>query len=279
MTTTAALDSNSFDYVRKLVQDISAIALEPSKGYLVESRLVPVAQAHGLRTVAELVALLRSKPLGKIHAQVVEAMTTNETSFFRDVHPFEALKNVILPEIIRTRAAQKSLRIWSAACSSGQEPYSISLMIHDKFPQLRDWDVQIFATDLSRQMIDRAQQGKFTQFEVNRGLPVALLVRHFQKVGLHWQLKPEVMKPVRFQQLNLIEDWPRLPTMDVIFIRNVLIYFTPETKRQILGRIRKQLAPDGVLFLGGAETTLGIDNAWQRVSHGNASTYRLATSL
>lgn len=269
------LDPATFDFVRKLVADASAIALEPSKGYLVESRLVPVAHAHGLKTVQELVSQLKAKPCRQLHTQVVEAMTTNETSFFRDLFPFEVLKTVILPELLRSRANQRVLRIYCAACSSGQEPYTIALLLCEHFPQLRDWDVQILATDLSQQMIDRAQKAEYTQLEVNRGLPVSLLVRHFQKVGLHWQLKPEIRRLVKFQRLNLIEAWPALPRTDIVFMRNVLIYFTPDTKRQILAKVRKVIALDGTLFLGGAETTLGISNDWQRINHGKTSTYRL----
>jgi chemotaxis protein methyltransferase CheR len=273
---THALDPSSFDYVRQLVLDASAIALEASKGYLVESRLMPLAREYGHQTVREFVSDLRARPAGPLHARVVEAMTTNETSFFRDLHPFEALRTTILPELIAARAATRTLNLWSAACSSGQEPYTIAILLAEHFPELADWKVNLYASDLSQQMLDRAKSASYTQLEANRGLPAALLVKYFQKVGLHWQLKPEIRQRVRFLKANLIEPWPILPTMDVIFLRNVLIYFTPETKRQILASAKRQLATDGTLFLGGAETTLGIDDGWRRFNHGKSSTYRLA---
>jgi len=273
---TPTLDSPSFEYVRKLVHDNSAIALEQDKGYLVESRLSPLARQMGLRSLHELVCQLRSKPFGDLHVQVVEAMTTNETSFFRDVHPFEALKKDVLPPLLAARSAKKALTIWSAACSSGQEPYTIAILLREHFPQLKNWDVQIYASDLSQQMVERAQTGVYSQHEVNRGLPATLLIKHFQKTGLQWQINPDLRGLLRFARINLIKPWPHLPTVDVVFLRNVLIYFNAETKRQMLEKIRRQLAPDGALFLGGAETTLGIDSSWQRVDHGKTATYRIA---
>lgn len=273
-TATPALDPAGFEYVRTLVREHSAIALEASKAYLVEVRLAPLARQLGLASLADLVATLRSGPPGELHRKVVEAMTTNETSFFRDVHPFEALRTCLLPALIAARAARRSLQIWSAACSSGQEPYTIAILLREHFPQLHDWNVQIHGSDLSEQMLDRAAKGEYTQHEVNRGLPAALLVKHFHKSGLHWQIRAETARLVRFVKLNLVERWPVLPTMDVIMLRNVLIYFTPETKRHVLAAVRRQLAPDGALFLGGAETTLGIDDAWERINHGKTASYR-----
>ncbi len=276
-TATLPLDTSSIEYVRKLVHDHAAIALEPSKAYLVESRLSPLARQLGLPSLHELFAQLRAKPFGALHVQVVEAMTTNETSFFRDIHPFEVLKKDVLPPLLAARSAKKSLRVWSAACSSGQEPYTIAILLREHFPQLKDWDVQIYGSDLSQPMLDRAQMGTYSQHEVNRGLPAALLIKHFQRRGLEWQLNPEVRERVRFLRINLITPWPPLPRFDVVFLRNVLIYFTAETKRHMLGKMRQQLAPDGALFLGGAETTLGIDDSWERINHGRAATYRVAT--
>jgi chemotaxis protein methyltransferase CheR len=223
------------------------------------------------------VAKLRNQPYGDLHYAVVEAMTTNETSFFRDIHPFEALRNEILPPLLAARNLRRTLTVWSAASSTGQEAYTIAILLAEYFPQIGPWNIQIIGSDLSQQVLDKAALGEYTQLEVNRGLPAALLVRYFQKVGLHWQVKPEIRKRVRFLPVNLIEAWPKMPVFDVIFLRNVLIYFNPETKRQILGNIRQRLAPDGTLFLGGAETTLGIDDSWERVSHGKTSSYRLRT--
>lgn len=272
--TTTTLDQPTFEYVRKLVLDHSAIALEPNKDYLVESRLLPLAKQKGLVAVRDLVDEMKGKPFGSLHYAVVEAMTTNETSFFRDIHPFDALKNNILPPLIEARKTRKALSIWSAASSTGQEAYTIAMLLAENFPQLADWNIQIIGSDLSQQVLDKAQAGEYTQLEVNRGLPAALLVKYFQKSGLHWRVKPELKRRVRFQRVNLIETWPPMPTFDVIFLRNVLIYFTTDTKRQILSKVKQRLAPDGTLFLGGAETTLGVDDSWQRVSHGKTSSYR-----
>jgi chemotaxis protein methyltransferase CheR len=271
------LDSATFEYVRKLVLDRAAIALEPTKEYLVEARLLPLARRLGLASLRDLVASLREQPFGDLHAQVVEAMTTNETSFFRDIYPFEALKRDVLPALIAARQASRRLRIWSAACSSGQEAYSIAMILAEYFPELEGWNIQIHGSDLSQQVLERAIAGRYTQLEVNRGVPASLLLKYFEKSGAHWQIRPTISRRVRFVRMNLIDPWTAVPACDIIFLRNVLIYFTPDTKRTILARVRRHLDPGGTLFLGGAETTLGIDNAWQRVSHGKASTYRLAS--
>jgi chemotaxis protein methyltransferase CheR len=275
-TAVCGLDGATFQYVQELVQRRSAIALEAGKDYLVESRLLPLAKAQGLSSVQELVRRLKSQPEGPLHAQVVEAMTTNETSFFRDVHPFEVLRTVVLPELIAARAEQRRLRLWSAACSTGQELYSLAILLAEHFPQLESWDVELLGSDLSQAVLQKAAQGRYTQLEVNRGLPASLLVKYFQKEGLTWQVQERLRRRVKLMRINLIEPWPPLPTMDVIFLRNVLIYFPPEVKQKVLGRMRQRLAHDGVLFLGGAETTLGLDDGWQRIPHGKTSVYRLA---
>jgi chemotaxis protein methyltransferase CheR len=248
--------------------------LEPTKRYLVESRLTPLARKHGCEGLQDLVAVLRRTPFGSLHDQVVDAMTTNETSFFRDVHPFETLRTDIVPELIQRRADRQSLNIWSAACSSGQEPYTIGLIMREHFPQLARWNVKIYGTDISREMLARATKGCYSQAEVNRGLPATYLVKHFQREGLHWVIKPEIRALVAFLRLNLTENWAALPTMDVIFMRNVLIYFAPATKRLILDKVYRQLAPDGTLFLGGAETTLGLNDQFKRVNLGKTILYR-----
>lgn len=274
-TTNPPIDPPSFDYVRQLVLTHAAIALEDNKAYLVESRLMPLVRQHGLATLAELVARLRAQPHGELHAQVIEAMTTNETSFFRDLHPFEALKSDVLPDLIQRRCQSRTLHIWSAACSSGQEPYSIAMLLVDDFPQLAGWQLKIFASDLAGKVLEKAESGCYTQSEVNRGLPAPLLVKHFQRNGVQWQVKSDIRKLVQFFRINLIQKWPPLPQMDVVFVRNVLIYFPLETKKQILRNMRQLLAPDGRVFLGGAETTLGVDEHFERVNHGKTSSYRL----
>lgn len=272
--TAEPLDTASFEFVRKLVLDRSSIALEATKSYLVESRLAPVARQHGLGSTRELIAALQRAANGPLHDLVVDAMTTNETSFFRDVHPFDALRTQLLPELLPKRAPRKTLNVWSAACSSGQEPYSVAILLREHFPQLSAWTVKIHATDLSREMLRKAAKGEYNQLEVNRGLPANCLVKYFERDGLRWTIKRELRDTVTFAQLNLTDSWSQLPQMDVIFMRNVLIYFTAETKRQILAKVHRQLAPDGALFLGGAETTLGLNERFQRISHGKTTIYR-----
>lgn len=274
-TMTSTLDPASFQYISDLVLKRSAIVLEPVKSYLVESRLSPLAKEHGYDSIAELVSVLRAKPPGTLHQLVTEAMTTNETSFFRDLHPFDTLKTDIFPQLIAARAAQRALNIWCGACSSGQEPYTIGMVIREHFPALTTWNVKLHASDLSTQILARAKEGLYTQAEVNRGLPASLLIKHFHKVGLQWKVKDHVRNLMHYTELNLIEKWPVMPRMDIIFLRNVLIYFSSETKQAIFAKIAAQLAPDGYLFLGGAETTLNLSDAFDRVNLGKSVCYRL----
>ena len=277
MTTTASLKETDFSYVQKLVFERSAIVLEATKAYLVESRLLPVARNQCLATIEELVARLRAERAGGLHEKVVEAMTTNETTFFRDVHPFEAMRTVIVPDLIERRAAARSLQVWCAACSSGQEPYSLAMLLREHFPALAGWAVRILATDLSTEMLDRARAGQYSQLEINRGLPATYLVKYLQKVGVQWRVNDDLRKLIDFRPLNLAGEWPALAVMDIVFIRNVLIYFDTDTKRVILGKIRNVLRPDGYLFLGGAETTINLDDTFERVQYDKASCYRLRT--
>ncbi|HET9772486.1 MAG TPA: CheR family methyltransferase [Acidimicrobiia bacterium] len=272
MTTT--FTEAEFTYISDMVRTRSAIVLEPGKEYLVEARLAPLVRELGLGSIGDLVAKLR-QPSGAVLAErVTEAMTTNETSFFRDVAPFQALRSTVLPEVIRARAAQRRLRIWCAASSSGQEPYSIAMTIADGFPELSTWDVQITATDLSTAMVERGRAGLYKALEVNRGLPAPMLVKYFTKVGVDYQLKPELCSMVTFSELNLIGAWPAFPTFDIVFLRNVLIYFDVDTKRTIIGRVKRLLASDGYLFLGAAETTMNIDDGFGRVPIERAGCYR-----
>jgi chemotaxis protein methyltransferase CheR len=265
---------DDFGYVRTLVRQRSAIVLEEGKEYLVESRLSAVAREEGFGSVERLIAELRAHPGNGLQRRVIEAMTTNETTFFRDIHPFDALRQTLLPELIQGRATQRELSIWCAASSSGQEPYSIAMLIREHFPVLAGWKVRILGTDLSGEMVERARQGRYSQLEVNRGLPAPLLVKYFRRQGLEWQLSDEIRGMVEYRELNLNEPWPTLPPADLVFLRNVLIYFDVDTKRTILGRVRRVLRPDGYLFLGGAETTMNLDDAYQRVPIGRAVCYR-----
>ena len=269
------VDRASFDYIRALVREKSAIVLEPGKEYLVDARLTPLARRHGLESIAALVAKMRQPSANGLHREVVEAMTTNETSFFRDAHPFDALRTTILPELVRRRSVTRTLQIWSAASSSGQEIYTIAMTLRDHFPTTRGWTLGLHATDLSDEMVQRTREGCYSALEINRGMPAPMLVKHFDKAGLSWQAKPELRAMISARAMNLIEPWPRLPRMDVIMLRNVLIYFDVETKRRILQRVRETLQPDGYLFLGAAETTFNIDPAFEREQVGRASVYRL----
>jgi chemotaxis protein methyltransferase CheR len=253
-------NADTFKYVCELVHRRAAILIEAGKEYLVDARLGPIAKAHGLPSVDALVDKLRRDERGPLAQEVIEALTTNETSFFRDIHPFEVLRTTVLPTLIRARAATRSLRIWCAAASTGQEPYSIAMTIREHFPELATWNVQIIATDINATVLARARSGIFRQLEVNRGLPAAMLVKHFEKNGIDWQIKPSLRQMISFQELNLLERWPLFAQQDVVFIRNVLIYFDIPTKRELLRRVRENLRDDGYLFLGGAETTMNIDS-------------------
>jgi chemotaxis protein methyltransferase CheR len=269
------LNGTDFDYLCTLIRQRSGIVLDTEKDYLVESRLLPVARNEGLASLPELVTRLRMQSAKELQRKVVEALTTNETSFYRDLHPFEALKTHLLPELQRQLAAGQKLHIWCAACSSGQEPYSIAILIREHFPALAS-KVKIVATDLSTDILNRAKKGAYNQFEVNRGLPAMLLMKYFERQGLEWQVKPDIRNMVEFRLLNLLEHWSVLPAVDIIFLRNVLIYFDVETKKALLGKVRRQLRPGGYLFLGAAETVINLDNAFKTVSIDKARCYRLA---
>lgn len=270
-----AIKSMDFDYVRKLVLEHSAIVLEDGKDYLVEMRLLPLAQDQGFTTLDDLVSALRTKSFGHLHQLVVEAMTTNETSFFRDRHPFDTLKSTIIPEFLELRSSDQALDIWCMACSSGQEPYSILLTIQEHFRQLSGWKIRLLGSDISREMLDRTQHGTYSQLEVNRGLPAPLLVKHFARQGTHWQVKPEIRQMLELREINLAKPWPQVRPMDIIFLRNVLIYFDVATKKDILRRVARVLKPEGYLFMGGAETVSGLDDQFERVTHGRTVCYRL----
>jgi chemotaxis protein methyltransferase CheR len=267
------LTATSFDWVRQLVRAESAIVLGPGKEYLVEARLLPLARARGLTDVHALVESVRTRPDRETSRAIVEALTTNETSWFRDGDPFTGLVSTVLPALLAARGPHEKLRVWSAACSSGQEPYTIAMLLRDALPAGQD-RVHISASDLSRAMVERTRAGRFSQLEVNRGLPAPLLVRHFTRAGNEWQVSPELRRTVTAFECNLAAPLPPMPPFDVVFLRNVLIYFDIPTKQAILKRVRALLKPDGWLFLGAAESTLGVDDAWERVVVGRSSAYR-----
>lgn len=268
------INIKDFDFIRTLVRQRSAIVLDPGKEALVESRLSILARREGIDSLEELMQKLHADRTGRLHTQVVEAMTTNETLFFRDIYPYEMLKNIILPELIKKRDAEKRLNIWSAGCSSGQEPYSIAILLKEHFPQLAGWNVRLMASDLSKEMLAKAREGRFSQFEVNRGLPALLLVKYFHQKGIDWQVREDIRRMIDFSDVNLSEPWSAMPYIDILMMRNVLIYFDVETKKKILKEARKVLRPDGYLFLGTAETTLNLDDSFDRVQGEKAWCYR-----
>jgi chemotaxis protein methyltransferase CheR len=270
------LSASDFAYVAGLVRRESAIVLTPGKEYLVEARLLPVARQAGAASVAEFLGTLQRRPDAAGHRSVVDALTTNETSWFRDREPFTALTDTVLPDLMPSRT-NRSLRIWSAACSSGQEPYSLAMTLQQALPA--GWNYHITGTDISTEMIKRASAGEYSQVEVNRGLPAQLLVSHFARSGTGWKVNPELRRNITFQQMNLAAPLPSMAPFDVIFLRNILIYFDVETKRAVLRNVGRLLRPDGYLFLGAAETTIGVDESFERVAMGRTSAYRPRVSV
>ena len=262
----------SFRFVQELVRSESAIVLDTGKEYLVESRLAPLARDAGTDVDAYVADVSRRRTPTAMRA-VVEALTTNETSWFRDSEPFITLRTVVLPGLAATRAG-RPIRIWCAACSSGQEPYSVAITALET-PQLAGTSVEVVGTDLSQEMLTRARNAEYSQLEINRGLPAATLVKHFERSGIGWRVRPTVAASVSFRPLNLIRPFPGMGRFDVVFLRNVLIYFDAPTKRDILNRVRRLLAPDGVLFLGAAEMLTGIDDGWERIPGERSSIYRV----
>jgi chemotaxis protein methyltransferase CheR len=264
-----------FAFVRELVLRRSAIVLEPGKEYLVETRLLPLARTISDETVSRFIARLRTAGTPALLTAVVEALTTNETSWFRDRHPFDALRDHVVPELMARPQTNRRISVWSAACSSGQEPYSIAMVLTDAMASHPGWSADIVATDLSNEILAQARSARYSQLEINRGLPAALIVRHFERAGTQWALREPIRKMVSFRELNLAVPLPTMQPVDIVFLRNVLIYFDAAMKRRVLAQVRRVLRPDGYLFLGGAETTLHLDNEFERSPLGATSVYRL----
>jgi chemotaxis protein methyltransferase CheR len=250
-----------YEFLRKFLKERSGLDLSADKQYLVESRLIPLARKAGMPGITELVAKIKAgtDPLA---SEVVEAMTTNETFFFRDKVPFDHLRETILPALVQARASRRSLRIWCAACSTGQEPYSVAMCVKE-FAGLSGWRVEIVATDLSQEVLEKSKAGIYSQFEVQRGLPIQMLVKYFKQTGELWQISADIRAMVQHRQLNLLQDFSHLGSFDVIFCRNVLIYFDQDTKTGIFERMAKMLEADGVLLLGAAESVVGISDAFK----------------
>jgi chemotaxis protein methyltransferase CheR len=253
---------DDFDWLRAFLKERSGLALSAEKQYLVDTRLAPIIRARGLANLGALVRAVRSDPRSDLATLVLETMTTNESLFFRDKIPFENFRAVIAPVLRDARARERKVRIWCAACSAGQEPYSLAIAIREYQLFPAGWDIEIVATDLCTAVLERAQQGLYTQFEVQRGLPIQLLVKYFAKVGESWQVNSAIRDMVSYSRFNLLEPYGRLGRFDVIFCRNVLIYFDLATKTGVLDRLARQIAPDGYLSLGAAETVIGLTQAF-----------------
>ena len=266
------ITAENFRFLCQTVYQDSGIVLDDSKGYLVEARLLPIVKSEGATSLDALCNLIRATSGSRVRSKVVEAMTTNETLFFRDVSPFDALRTTLIPEMREALGARRPLRFWSAACSSGQEAYSIAMLWLEM--GFRPSEIEILGTDLSEEMLAKAEEGRFLQLEVNRGLPARYLLKYFARHNLEWQITPELRSMVKWRKFNLKEHALSLGTFDIIFCRNVLIYFDIETKRKILNQVKQTLQPGGYLVLGSSETTLNVDDTFVRRKVGRATSYR-----
>jgi len=252
-----------YDYLRKLLKERSGLVLSADKQYLVESRLLPIARKAGVSGLGELVGKLKDRAAEPLIVEVVEAMTTNESFFFRDKIPFDHFRDTIMPSLIAARAKEKRIRIWCAAASTGQEPYSLSILIKEMAAKVAGWRIDIIGTDISTEVLEKAKAGIYSQFEVQRGLPIQLLVKYFTQNGDTWQVSPEIRAMVQYKPLNLLPDFSHLGRFDIVFCRNVLIYFDQDTKVGVLDRIARQMEPDGFLVLGAAETVVGLTDSFK----------------
>jgi chemotaxis protein methyltransferase CheR len=266
-----------FEFICQILRERSGLVLTNDKAYLLESRLLPVARKWKLATFDDLVRTIRTRMDEAVIRDVVEAMTTNESFFFRDTKPFDQFKQLVLPALLKNRAASRTIRIWSAACSSGQEPYSLAMILSEMAAQLNGWKIEIVGTDLSTEILNRAKEGMYSQFEVQRGLPITMLVKNFAQIGDRWQISTKIRGMVQYREFNLLQDPTLLGRFDVVFCRNVLIYFDQPTKTRVLNSVAKLMPEDGFLFLGGAETVLGITDKFQMVP-GQRGVYGVAAA-
>ena len=271
--------SLEFLYVRELLQSAAGIYLEDDKDYLVKSRIGAIASQEGFAGIKELIQTLKWKePTSLLHRKIIEAMMTNETFFFREMATFDALHQVVVPELIQKRATTKKLALMSNACSTGQEPYSLAMLLHHNFPELKQWELFILATDYSRGNLNKAREGLYRTGEFNRGVPEIYKKCYFSPDGDQYRIDPAIKNMIEFRELNLKDEWTALPKMDIIFLRNVLIYFTPTIKAEILAKAQRILRPDGFLFLGSSETTIGVSNGFNRVRKGSVDCYQLTSA-
>lgn len=269
-----SIRSGDFNYIRDLVREHAAIVLDPGKEYLVESRLEPILRSEGFADFGKLVEHLQTFAGARLKIKVTEALTTNETFFFRDIYPFEALRDEVFPKLIERRRLERRLNIWCGASSTGQEPYTVAMLLKEAIPNLNGWTINFVASDLSTDVLDRARRGRYNQLEVARGLPPSYLNTYFKPVDGEWQVCEELRRMIDFRQINLKEEIRPTHTWDIVFMRNVLIYFDAETKTRILNRVAQQMRKDGYLFLGAAETTAFLTEAFQRVAVGKTTCYQ-----
>jgi chemotaxis protein methyltransferase CheR len=265
----------SYGYLQRVLRSHTGTVLERGKEYLVEARLYAVARTEGFASVESLLEALQTEPpAGALHRAVVEAMLNGETSFFRDHYPFELIRETLLPDLIRKRAPSRTLNVWSAAVASGQEAYSLAMLLREHFPETADWTVRLLATDVSESMLARARSGRYRQIEVNRGLPAPLLVKYFERSGNEWKVHDHVRRMVEFSPMNLAAPWPGLPAFDLLLLRNVLIYFSSDVRETILQNVRNGLRRDGYLIVGGGETSLVLDPTFESIRAGKTVYYR-----
>ncbi len=272
-----SIQPSDFKYICEFIKNASGIVLEPGKEYLVENRLSVLARKIKIENFEKLIAKLRQEDSNDLRQKVVDALTTNETSFFRDKHPFESLKSAILPEIIKKRSAVKQLNIWCAASSSGQEPYTIAIVLKEMSYLLNNWKINFIASDISEEMLERCRQGIYTQLEIGRGLPAHFLPKYFNRHKNCWQIKQELRTMIDFRPFNLCKQWPYMPNMDIVFLRHVLVYFNNDTKTEILGKIRSLLKPDGYVFLGVGDNPKALDKSFTRTEFSTSACYKITS--
>jgi len=265
----------AYDYIRSLVHQHAAIVINKDQDYLIDSRVEQVLTSQGISSFDELVSLLDNNPFGQLHQCVVTAFTVKETSFFRDSHVFDVLKRQILPQLFQKKTAEKKINIWCAACSYGQEAYSLAMLIHEMLMKYHHWSVELIASDISSQALEKAQQGIYSNLEVQRGLKPWLQKKYFTQTPEGWHVHDEIRRMVTFKQINIADSWPTLSCMDIVLMRNLLIYFDAEAKKRVLNRIAKIIHPDGYLFVGAAETIIDLDSPFQLISPNNIVYYQL----
>jgi len=269
------LNTEEFYFMQKFILEKTGITIDEDKRYLVDSRMAEVINVFNISSLKELVNRLKNDRQNILHQMVIESITTHETSFFRDIHPFECLANIVLPELIKERRKERALNIWCAACSSGQEPYSIAILIHEKFPEILNWKINIIASDISREMLARVSEGAFNEIEINRGLTREIINKYFVMCANEWIINRQIKKMVSTCEINLLDDWYGVPPMDLIFLRHVLIYFNLDVKKNILRKIKRNLKKDGYLLLGVGETTSNVDDSFEGVLLNKSLFYRM----